>query len=182
MDDTSTAVRIGPGVPIVSVRPQFILSEMSTEMKRHVEEDDSRFGYDSRTNLALATRMSSVDLVHAMRHRHRLTRELPELLRSVDRTVTPTTAITAPSIPETALPDGESNLPIVDALMRSVRLGNLTGLPAISVPACADRSLRPVGIQFMGRPWEEHLLFRLGSVVEAGTPHVAPKVHATALE
>jgi len=49
------------------------------------------------------------------------------------------------------------------------------------VPAGYDTHGLPVGIQFMGRPWEEHLLLRLGRVVEAAVPRRAPRHHVEVL-
>jgi len=158
-----------------------ILSEMSAAMLPHTREDSSRFGYDTRINLALGRSFLSTDLVHAMRHRHAITREYLEQMRAVDVIVTPTTATVAPLIPETTLPDGESNLPRVDALMRFIRVGNLTGFPALSLPAGYDPGGMPVGVQLMGRPYEEHVLFRVGRVIEAAVPRREPSIHVRAL-
>lgn len=159
-----------------------ILSEMSEAMLPQVKARPSDFGLDSRTNLAIGRHFRATDFVHALRHRHRLTRELLELMKGVDALVTPTTATTAPAIPEATLPDGESNLPVVDALMRFVRLANLTGCPALSVPAGFDKAGLPVGVQLTGRPYEEHLLLRLGRVVERATGHRTPPIHVNVLK
>lgn len=158
-----------------------ILSEMATAMQEHVEEDSTRFALDSRTNLAIGRHFRATDLVHAMRHRQKLTREYLELMKTVDVVVTPTTACTAPPIPEDTLPEGESNLPVVDQLMRFVRVGNLTGFPALAVPAGFDGQGLPVSVQLLGRPWEEHLLLRLGRVIEAAAERRVPSVHVKAL-
>jgi Asp-tRNA(Asn)/Glu-tRNA(Gln) amidotransferase A subunit family amidase len=158
-----------------------ILSEMATAMRDEVDRDSSRFAWDSRTNLALARRFSALDYVHALRHRHAITIETLAQLRDVDAIVTPTTASTAPRIPESTLPDGESNLVVTDALMRFVRVGNLSGCPAISVPCGYDAAGLPIGLQLMGRPWEEHLLLRLARVVEAASERRTPRHHATLL-
>jgi Asp-tRNA(Asn)/Glu-tRNA(Gln) amidotransferase A subunit family amidase len=158
-----------------------ILSEMSAAMLPHTTEDASRFGYDTRTNLAIGRHFRATDYVHAMRHRHLITRDWLAQMQTVDAVVTPTCGITAPPIPESALPDGESNLPVVDALLRYVRQGNVTGFPAISIPAGYDGGGLPVGVQLMARPYEEHLLLRLGRVIEASVDHRAPKVHVQVL-
>ncbi|RKH47280.1 amidase [Corallococcus sp. AB050B] len=158
-----------------------ILSEMAEAMLPQVKARASVFGLDSRTNLALGRHFRATDLIHALRHRHRLTRELLALMADVDVIVTPTTASTAPLIPEATLPAGESNLPVVDALMRFIRLANLTGCPALSVPAGFDRAGLPVGVHLMGRPYEEHLLLRLGRVVERATERRTPGIHVRVL-
>ena len=94
-----------------------------------------------------------------------MTRHWLAVMQSCDVIVTPTTATTAPAINESSLPEGESNLPVVDALMRFIRVANLTGFPALSVPAGFDRDGLPVGVHLMARPYEENLLFRLGRVI-----------------
>jgi Asp-tRNA(Asn)/Glu-tRNA(Gln) amidotransferase A subunit family amidase len=159
-----------------------ILSEMATAMLPHTEEDVTRFGYDVRANLALGRFFKATDRVHAMRHRHRITRAYLELMKTVDAIVTPTTAMVAPPIPEEALPHGESNLPVVDALMRFIRIGNLTGFPAISVPVGYSGEGLPVGLHLLARPYEEHLLFRLGRAIEASVERRLPRRHVSLLE
>jgi Asp-tRNA(Asn)/Glu-tRNA(Gln) amidotransferase A subunit family amidase len=158
-----------------------ILSEMATGVRDDVLKDKSRFAYDSRTNLALGRRFSATDYVHAMRHRHGLTVEALKLMHDVDVIATPTTATTAPPIPESTLPDGESNLPVVDGLMRFIRMGNLTGFPAISVPCGFDANGLPIGFHVMGRPWEEHVLLRVAAVVEEAVEVRIPAWHTRLL-
>ena len=158
-----------------------ILSEMAEAMLPHTNEDGSRFGYDTRTNLAIGRHFRATDYVHAMRHRHLITKEWLRLMQTVDAVVTPTCGTTAPEILESTLPLGESNLPMVDALVRYARHGNVTGFPAISIPAGYDGGGLPVGVQLMARPYEEHLLLRLGRVIEAGVERRAPKVHVQVL-
>lgn len=158
-----------------------ILSEMANAMREQIKTDVTRFGFDSRTNLAIGQHFSGTDYVHALRHRHAMTRDWLKVLSSCDVIATPTTAITAPPIPEKTLPDGESNLPVVDALMRFIRIANLTGFPALSVPAGFDEKGLPVGFHLMGRPYEEPLLLRLGRVVERDVEVRTPREHAKVL-
>lgn len=158
-----------------------ILSEMSEAMRTQLRLDSSQFALDSRTNLAIGQHFRATDYVHALRHRHAMTRDWLEQLKTCDVVVTPTCASTAPTVPEATLPEGESNLPVVDALMRFVRVANITGFPAISVNAGFDTAGLPVGVQLMGRPYEEHLLLRLARVVERNTEARIPAVLARAL-
>jgi Asp-tRNA(Asn)/Glu-tRNA(Gln) amidotransferase A subunit family amidase len=158
-----------------------ILSEMCQSMRPQIEEDVTQFGLDSRANLAIGQHFKSTEYVHALRHRHAMTREWLQLMKTCDVVITPTTAITAPAIPESTLPEGESNLPVVDALMRFIRIANITGFPALSVPAGFDRNALPIGVHLMARPYEENLLFRLGRVIERGVEHRRPPDHASVL-
>ena len=108
-----------------------------------------------------------------------MTHEWLTVMHTCDAILTPTTAITAPPIPEGSLPDGESNLPIVDALMRFIRVANLTGFPALTVPAGFDSKGLPIGVHLMARPYEENLLFRLGRVIERQVEVRTPAEHAS---
>ena len=158
-----------------------IFSEMVAAMGAQLRQDPSVFGFDVRTSLRIGQEFRGPDLVHAMRHRARITQEWVQVMKTCDALVSPTTACTATAINESALPEGDSNLPVSDALVRFARLGNLTGFPGISVPAGYDDKGLPIGVQFMARPYEEALLLRLGRVVEASVERRLPSVHVSVL-
>jgi Asp-tRNA(Asn)/Glu-tRNA(Gln) amidotransferase A subunit family amidase len=158
-----------------------ILSEMASAMAPHYREDKSRFGLDVRVSLRIGSEFTSTEYVHAMRHRAAFTQQWVELFKSCDAVVTPTTASTAAPITESALPEGESNLQMSDALLRFIRPGNITGFPGLSVPAGYDDKGLPIGIHFQGRAYEEALLLRLGRVVEASVERRVPPVHVSVL-
>ena len=50
---------------------------------------------------------------------------------------------------------------------------NLAGLPGISVPAGLDRAGLPLGLQLIGRPWEEGELLNLGYALERAAGFVS---------
>lgn len=43
---------------------------------------------------------------------------------------------------------------------------NMAGLPGIAVPAGLDAQGLPLGLQLIGRPFDEETLFSLGEVIE----------------
>jgi Asp-tRNA(Asn)/Glu-tRNA(Gln) amidotransferase A subunit family amidase len=151
-----------------------IVSEMAGTQLGAIREGVQRFGLDTRINLALAQALTAQDYVHAQRHRSRLGGIWARNLEEVDMIVTPTAGCTAPAYPADALPDGESNLPQTVVIMRYAQAANLFGLPAITVPAGYDGAGLPIGLQLMGRAWEEALLLRAAAVVEAGVERRKP--------
>jgi aspartyl-tRNA(Asn)/glutamyl-tRNA(Gln) amidotransferase subunit A len=60
-------------------------------------------------------------------------------------------------------------------VMRFCQPSNFTGHPAISMPAGYDSHGLPVGLQAIGRPWGERLLFRIASMAEQLVERQAPK-------
>ena len=45
-------------------------------------------------------------------------------------------------------------------------IGNLTGAPCITVPIGYTEEGLPIGLQIMGRWWEENVIFRVAMVAE----------------
>ena len=53
---------------------------------------------------------------------------------------------------------------------------NMAGLPGISVPAGTDAKGLPLGLQVIGRPFDEEMLFRIGAVIETQAGKFKPDV------
>ena len=51
---------------------------------------------------------------------------------------------------------------------------NMAGLPGIAVPAGKDAQGLPLGLQLIGRPFDEDTLFSLGEVIEQAAGHFTP--------
>ncbi|RLD33621.1 MAG: amidase, partial [Bacteroidetes bacterium] len=143
-----------------------IVSEMTTAMNPYDKKHRKDFGLDVRTNLAMGRSFTNIDYIHAQRMRTRAINIFEKILTSVDAILTPSTAICAPEIPLQALPRGESNLPMLSDIMRFATPSNLTGHPAISIPIGYDQNGMPIGLQAIGRPWEESLLLGISEVLE----------------
>lgn len=126
----------------------------------------TELNYDSRTSMAIFRSFTASDFVAAQCLRRRLMYHHMEIFKKVDVIVTPTTGMTAPKIPPSALKYGETDIQVTGYLMRFVIAANLLGFPAISVPIGYDKQGLPIGLQLMGRPWGEASILRLASVVE----------------
>ena len=87
-----------------------------------------------------------------------------------DRAFESVDAIVAPTSPTVAFPFGARlEDPVAMYLSDACTLPvNVAGLPGISVPCGLSEGL-PVGLQFIGRPWDEGRLFQLGRAYEAIT-------------
>ena len=151
-------------------------AEMTANMEKYYDEDPARFGLDVRINLALCREFTTRDYIKAQRVRTRLLETFRRVHEEVDVVLSPAAGCTAPAIRDDVLPDGESDLTVLAKVIRFATPANTTGWPAISVPVGHGEGGLPVGLQIMARPWEEHLLFRLGRVLEKETEQRRPQV------
>ncbi len=154
-----------------------IVTEMLAAHQQHYARHRADFGHEARVNFALLRQTRADDYLLAQRHRARLHHEVMAVMRTVDGLVTPATACTARAIGADALRLGESNLPLLDRLMRYMVLANLTGQPAIAFPAGYDPDGMPIGFQVIGNPWEEAFLLRIAHVAERHVSRQAPRIH-----
>jgi Asp-tRNA(Asn)/Glu-tRNA(Gln) amidotransferase A subunit family amidase len=142
-----------------------ILSEMAAAMDRHGDAC-LQLSASTRINLTLGRAAAATDYATAQRVRTRGLDTFRRLFAEVDAIITPATAVVAPRIPDDGLPAGWSDLGTVTELMRFAFPANLLGLPAISFPAGYTHEGLPIGMQALGRPWEEHVLLRIASTAE----------------
>src|SRR5947209_17174888 len=87
-------------------------------------------------------------------------------------------AMLTPTTPSTAFGVGEkaSGDPVEMYLNDVFTVtANMAGLPGISVPAGLDRNGLPLGLQLIGRPFDEETLCSLGYVIEQAAGHFAPE-------
>ena len=137
-----------------------ILGEMAGSMNNYPGHRKD-FGAEVRVSLALGREFDAGDYIKAQRIRTRVIDMFRDIYKDVDAIITPATGITAP---EVSIEDGDggySDLSSTTELMRYMFPGNLAGLPAISFPAGYDAIGLPIGMQAMGRWWEENLLLRI---------------------
>ena len=52
---------------------------------------------------------------------------------------------------------------------------NMAGCPGIAVPAGLSRKGLPLGLQLIGRPFDEETLFALGQVIEQAAGRFSPE-------
>lgn len=142
-----------------------ILAEMATAMGAYSDHWDD-FAPSTRINLTIGQAATARDYVQAQRLRTRAMAIFSSVYEMVDVVVTPGTAVTAPAIPAGGIPGGWSDLSTVTEVMRYMIPGNFVGLPAMTLPVGYDSKGLPISMQLMGRHWQEHVLFRVGSVLE----------------
>ena len=97
----------------------------------------------------------------AQKVRRRIVEDFTNAFEKVD-------AILTPTAPSAAFRAGEKMDDPVAMYLNDVFTvtTNLAGLPGLSVPAGLDRNGLPLGLQVIGRAWDEATVFRIGKALE----------------
>jgi aspartyl-tRNA(Asn)/glutamyl-tRNA(Gln) amidotransferase subunit A len=127
------------------------------------------YGADLRERMEKSLNQPTVVYLHAQEKRREITRTFTAALEKVDALVAPTLPIVAPLIEENEVTIGRAKEPVRTVLLRFTRPGNLTGLPAISIPCGVSPEKMPVGLQILGGHYDEARLLRIARAYEQAT-------------
>ncbi len=124
------------------------------------------FGAEVRRRILLGTFVLSAGYYDAyykkaQQVRRRIADDFAAALRDVDALIFPTSPVPAFPIGENL--DDPLAMYLIDVFTVTV---NLAGLPAISVPAGQSTEGLPLGLQVIGRPFEEATVLQLGEILE----------------
>ena len=142
-----------------------LLAEASAVMEKYIS-DRGQFGPDVLALLDQGRLLPATDYVNAQRLRRMMQRDFARVWSQVDCLFTPTTPMAAPLIVEKTVQLGDLVEDVRLAATRLVRGINVLGLPAISMPCGNDRRGLPVGLQIVGRPFDEALILRVAAALE----------------
>jgi len=145
------------------------LSEASTIHHEDLLKRPDDFGDDIRFLFEWGELFSSVDYLQAQQVRRALKQQFTQVLREVDVLVAPTLPFLVPNIGDKLVDINGQKTDFIQNCIRFTGPSNLTGLPALSVPAGISEGL-PVGLQIIGRAFDEATLLKVAYVIEAMQP------------
>jgi aspartyl-tRNA(Asn)/glutamyl-tRNA(Gln) amidotransferase subunit A len=145
------------------------------EMYEHTRA--AGFGKEVRRRIMIGTYVLSAGYydayyLRAQRVRTLIKRDFEECFaKGIDAILTPTTPSAAFAIGEKGRAD-PIEMYLNDVFTVTV---NMAGLPGISVPGGLDGQGLPLGLQLIGRPFEEETLFSLGAAIEEAAGSYRPE-------
>src|SRR5699024_8471108 len=95
--------------------------------------------------------------------------DFQKAFNEVDVLITPTLPVIPNDIGDDFADLNGKKVDLIDNIIRFTGPGNLTGLPALSVP-CGVKEDLPVGMQIMGSPFSEALIMNVGYAFEQTMP------------
>jgi aspartyl-tRNA(Asn)/glutamyl-tRNA(Gln) amidotransferase subunit A len=144
--------------------------EPSTYHQGWLRERPEDYGDDVRLLLELGELHLATHYLQAQRYRTVLRRQFLDAFKHVDVFICPTLPFTATPIGETtvAIEEGVEE-DMLSAIMQYTGVPSLTGLPSLAVPCGFDGDGLPIGMQVIGRPFDEATLFRVGAAYQDAT-------------
>jgi aspartyl-tRNA(Asn)/glutamyl-tRNA(Gln) amidotransferase subunit A len=149
------------------------------EWRDHADD----MGDDLQVTFASLDAFNAIEYLEICRLRTGLRREMAHAFREVDLVALPSTIAPAAKVSDTDMLTGFVDTKVIDQLCRFMFLGNLTGLPAASVPVGCDAAGLPIGLQLMGDAWDEATVIAASAHLERIGAAVTrrPRVTATFL-
>ncbi|MFB3884165.1 MAG: amidase [Thermodesulfobacteriota bacterium] len=153
-------------MPIASV---IQMAEATAYHSRLLREKASQIDLSARLRLEAGIFISATDYVQAQRARTLFCRRSLELFKETDLLAVPTVPVTAFPIGTTKSEVNGQKVNIISLLTGYTRPFNLNGFPAITVPCGYSKEGLPVGLQLVGRPFDEETVLRAAHAYEQAT-------------
>lgn len=147
-----------------------LLPEASAYHQHLLREKADLYTEDVRVFLEAGELMLATDYIKALRVRSLIQQSWQDLFASLDAVLAPTLPATAAKVGQTAFEWGDAGEPVTNAYVRTSAPGNLTGLPGLSLPCGFSSAGLPIGLQVLGRPFDEETVLRIGAAYEKQNP------------
>jgi len=126
----------------------------------------AEYGADVRERLRVGAFVTGAEYLKGQRLRALLRDEVDEALATLDVLLAPSTAIEATPVGQNEVRIGSEIFPVRASLIRFTRPFNLTGHPAASVPCGFTAEGLPMGLQIVGRPFDEATVLRVADAYQ----------------
>jgi aspartyl-tRNA(Asn)/glutamyl-tRNA(Gln) amidotransferase subunit A len=146
-----------------------IAAEAAAFHKRWMIERPGDYGPQVLMRLQNGLAIPAVSYLEAMRWRGPALAAHLSAVAGTDAVLAPVGPVPAPTIAESDVgnsPDAES---VIQRLTRFTRPVNYLGLPSLAIPSGFTRSGLPVGMQLIGRSFDEAMLLRIGAAFQRAT-------------
>ncbi len=147
-----------------------LVPEASAYHQQMLRESGDRYTDDVRVFLDAGETVLATQYIKALRVRTLVQQAFRRAFEGLDAVVCPTLPAAAAEVgQETFTFPGGTQTAVIDAWVHHSAPGNVTGLPALSVPCGFTSAGLPIGLQVIGRPFDEVGVLRVGQAYESAT-------------
>ena len=153
---------------------EVIVKSEAAAMHRPWMEANEPYANQVRTRMEAGFFIPATQYIDALRLRTHFVREfLGTAMTDVDAVLLPAIPFPIPTIAETDVEasGGPATLAMVARFTGLTRPFNTLGIPALSLPCGFDSNGAPIGLQLVGRPFDEAMLYRIGHAYQGATDH-----------
>ena len=120
----------------------------------------------------------AVSYLEAMRWRGPALAAYLAAVSGTDAVLAPVAPVPAPTIAESDVGNSDGAEAVIQRLTRFTRPVNYLGLPSLSIPTGFTRNGLPVGMQLIGRAFDEATLLQIGAAFQRATDFHSPSARA----
>ncbi|MDI4235328.1 amidase [Bradyrhizobium sp. Arg237L] len=154
----------------LSSASQIVLAaEAAAFHKRWMIERPQDYGAQVLMRLQNGLAVPAVSYLEAMRWRGPALAAYNAAVAGLDAVIAPAAPVPAPTIAESDVGNGPGAEAVIQRLTRFTRPVNYLGLPSLAIPSGFTRAGLPVGMQLIGRSFEEATLLRIGAAFQRTT-------------
>jgi aspartyl-tRNA(Asn)/glutamyl-tRNA(Gln) amidotransferase subunit A len=158
----------------LSSASQLVLAaEAAAFHKRWLIERPQDYGPQVLMRLHNGLAIPAITYLEAMRWRGPALSAHMAAVDGVDAVIAPVSPIPAPTITESDVGNGPDAEAVIQRITRFTRPVNYLGLPSLSIPSGFTRSGLPVGMQLIGRSFDEATLLQIGAAFQRATDYHA---------
>jgi aspartyl-tRNA(Asn)/glutamyl-tRNA(Gln) amidotransferase subunit A len=145
-------------------------ADVQTIPGRWMAERAGDYSPQTRGRIETSLGASARDYLDAQRYRAMALNEFcATVFSKCDALVAPVLSFAVPKIAEVDVSGGPNMMRILDEMGRLTRALNVLGLPGLALPAGFTPNGLPCGMQLIGRPFAESLLYRIGEAYQGVT-------------
>jgi aspartyl-tRNA(Asn)/glutamyl-tRNA(Gln) amidotransferase subunit A len=135
-----------------------------------MRERSGEYSLQTRGRIEISLAASAQDYIDAQRCRSHALREFAgTVFAECDALLAPVLSFPVPKLSEVDVSGGPNMMRILDEFTRMMRPINVLGLPSLALPCGFTDNGLPCGMQLIGRPFAESLLYRLGAAYQGAT-------------
>jgi aspartyl-tRNA(Asn)/glutamyl-tRNA(Gln) amidotransferase subunit A len=144
-------------------------AEAAAFHKRWMIERPQDYGPQVLMRLQNGLAIPAVSYLEAMRWRGPALAAYLAAVTGTDAVLAPVAPVPAPTIAESDVGNSDGAEAVIQRLTRFTRPVNYLGLPSLAIPAGFTGKGLPVGMQLIGRPFDEATLLRAGAAFQRAT-------------
>jgi aspartyl-tRNA(Asn)/glutamyl-tRNA(Gln) amidotransferase subunit A len=148
-----------------------LATEAAALHKRWMIERPQDYGAQVLMRLQNGLAIPGVSYLEAMRWRGPALAAYLAAVTGTDAVLVPVAPVPAPTIAESDVGNSPNAEAVIQRLTRFTRPVNYLGLPSLSIPSGFTRSGLPVGMQLIGRSFDEAMLLRIGAAFQRATDY-----------